>query len=84
MRFIYTVATVHHLARLAPAHLHTSGDGTGDECDERLMKIQLVLYDAVDHNKVSIRQLTFIFFLTHYMFRPLQAILKRDIQLDIC
>jgi hypothetical protein len=46
-------------------------------------KIQLVLYDAVNRNKVSIRYLPFIFFLTHYMFRPLRTILRRDIQLDI-
>jgi hypothetical protein len=38
--------------------------------------IQLVPYDDVDRNKVSIRQLVFIFLLTHYMFRPLQAILR--------
>jgi hypothetical protein len=36
----------------------------------------LVPYDAVDRNKVSIRQLVFIFLLSHYMFRPLRAILK--------
>jgi hypothetical protein len=45
---------------------------------------QLVPYDAVNRNKVSIRQLPlFIFLLTHYMFRPLRAILRRDIQLDV-
>jgi hypothetical protein len=47
--------------------------------------IQLVPYDAVDRNKVSVRQLPlFLFFLlTHYMFRPLRAILRLDIQLDV-
>jgi hypothetical protein len=45
--------------------------------------IQLILYDAVNRNKISIRQLPFIIFLTHYMFRPLRAIFRRDIQLDI-
>jgi hypothetical protein len=44
--------------------------------------IQLVLYDAVNRNKVSIQLLLFIFLLTHYMFRPLRAILRWDIQLD--
>jgi hypothetical protein len=39
----------------------------------RELRIQLVPYDAVDRNKVSIRQLVFIFFLSHYMFRPLQV-----------
>jgi hypothetical protein len=38
--------------------------------------IEVVLYDAVDRNKVSIRQFDFIFFHTHYMFRPLQAIFR--------
>jgi hypothetical protein len=41
--------------------------------------IQLVPYDAVNRNKVSIRQLSlfiYFFFLTHYMFRPLRAILR--------
>jgi hypothetical protein len=38
--------------------------------------VQLVPYDAVNRNKVSIRQLPYIFFLTHYMFRPLRAILR--------
>jgi hypothetical protein len=40
-------------------------------------------YDAVNRNKVSIRQLSLLFLLTHYMFRPLQAILRWDIQLDV-
>jgi hypothetical protein len=43
--------------------------------------IQLVPYDAVDRNKVSIRQLAFIFILSHYKFRPLRAIFRLDIQL---
>jgi hypothetical protein len=49
----------------------------------RVLRIQLVPYDAVNRNKVSIRQLPlFLFFLlTHYMFRPLRAILRWDIQL---
>jgi hypothetical protein len=40
--------------------------------------ITLVLYDAVNRNKVSIRQLPpfFIFLLTHYMFRPQRAIFR--------
>jgi hypothetical protein len=38
--------------------------------------IQLVPYDAVNRNKVSIRQLAFIFLLSHYMFRPLRGILR--------
>jgi hypothetical protein len=39
--------------------------------------IQLVPYDAVNRNKFSIRQLPlFILTLTHYMFRPLRAILR--------
>jgi hypothetical protein len=40
--------------------------------------IQLVPRDAVNRNKVSIRQLSlfYFFFLTHYMFRPLRAILR--------
>jgi hypothetical protein len=33
--------------------------------------IQLDPYDAVDRNKISIRQLAFIFLLSHYTFRPL-------------
>jgi hypothetical protein len=33
--------------------------------------------------KFSIRQLAFIFLLSHYMFRPLRAILRLDIQLDV-
>jgi hypothetical protein len=37
--------------------------------------LQLVPYDAVNRNKVSIRQLS-LFILTHYMFRPLRAILR--------
>jgi hypothetical protein len=42
----------------------------------------LVSYDVVNRNKASIRQLSlFIFLPTHYMFRPLQAILRWDIQL---
>jgi hypothetical protein len=45
--------------------------------------IQLVLYDAVNRNNVSIRWLSFILFVTHYMFRPLRAIFRWDIQLDI-
>jgi hypothetical protein len=44
--------------------------------------IQLVPYDAVSRNKVSICQFTFIFLLTHYMFRPLRAIFRWDTQLD--
>jgi hypothetical protein len=43
----------------------------------------LVLYDAVNRNKVSIHYLPLISFFTHYMFRPLRAILKWDIQLVI-
>jgi hypothetical protein len=38
--------------------------------------IQLVPYDSVARNKISIRQLAFIFLLTHYMFRLLRAILR--------
>jgi hypothetical protein len=45
--------------------------------------IQLVLLDAVNRNKVSIHSLPFILFFTHYMFRPLRAILRWDIQLVI-
>jgi hypothetical protein len=45
--------------------------------------IQQVPYDAVNRNKVSIRQLAFTFLLSHYMFRPLWAIFRWDIQLDI-
>jgi hypothetical protein len=47
------------------------------------MFLVLVPYDAVNRNKVSIRQLPlfFIFLLTHYMFLPLRAILRWDIQL---
>jgi hypothetical protein len=45
--------------------------------------IQLVLYDAVNRNKVSIHWLPLISFFTHYMFRPLRAILRWDIQLVI-
>jgi hypothetical protein len=42
----------------------------------------LVSYDAVNRNKVSIRHSPFLFFIpTHYMFRPLQAIFRWDIQL---
>jgi hypothetical protein len=44
--------------------------------------IQLVPYDAVNRNKVSIRQLPF-YFPSHYMFWPLRAIFRWDIQLDI-
>jgi hypothetical protein len=33
--------------------------------------------------KFSIRQLAFIFLLSHYMLRPLRAILRWDIQLDV-
>jgi hypothetical protein len=33
--------------------------------------------------KFSIRQLAFIFLLSHYMFRPLRAILRWVIQLDV-
>jgi hypothetical protein len=33
--------------------------------------------------KFSIRQLAFIFLLSHYMFRPLRTILRWDIQLDV-
>jgi hypothetical protein len=36
----------------------------------------LVSYDAVNRNKVSIRQLSLLFLPTHYMFRPLQAIFR--------
>jgi hypothetical protein len=43
----------------------------------------LVLYDAVNRNKLSIHQLPLISFFTHYMFRPLRAIFRWDIQLDI-
>jgi hypothetical protein len=43
----------------------------------------LVPYDAVNRNKVSIRQLVFIFLLSRYMFRPLRAILRWDIQWTI-
>jgi hypothetical protein len=41
---------------------------------------ELILYDTVNRNKVSIyiKSLYFLFF-THYMFRPLRAILKWDI-----
>jgi hypothetical protein len=46
--------------------------------------LQLVPYDTVDRNKVSIRQLAFIFLLSHYMFRPLRAIFRgEDTQSDI-
>jgi hypothetical protein len=45
--------------------------------------IQLVPCDAVNRNKVSIRQLAFIFLLSHYMFRPLRAIFRWDIQWTI-
>jgi hypothetical protein len=38
--------------------------------------IQLVPYNAVDRNKVSRRQLIFIFLLSHYVFRPLRAHLQ--------
>jgi hypothetical protein len=45
---------------------------------------ELVPYDAVNRNKVSIRQLLlFIFLLTHYMIRPLRAIFRWGIQLDV-
>jgi hypothetical protein len=45
---------------------------------------QLILYDTVSRNKVSIyiNSLYFLFF-THYMFRPLWAILRWDILLVI-
>jgi hypothetical protein len=36
----------------------------------------LVSYDAVNRNKVSIRQLSLLFLPAHYMFRPLQAIFR--------
>jgi hypothetical protein len=45
----------------------------------QLLYHNLVSYDAVNRNKVSVRQLSlFLFFLlpTHYMFRPLQAIFR--------
>jgi hypothetical protein len=45
--------------------------------------ILLVPYDAVDRNKVSIRQLVFIFLFSHYMFRPLWAIFRWGIQCTI-
>jgi hypothetical protein len=44
--------------------------------------IQLVPYDSVNRNKVSIRQLP-LYFPSHYMFRHLWAIFRLDIQLDI-
>jgi hypothetical protein len=43
---------------------------------KQVYSVQLVIYDAVNRNKVSIRQLSFIFFVTHYMFRPLWAIFR--------
>jgi hypothetical protein len=39
------------------------------------LSIHLVPYDAVNGNKVSIRQLL-LFIFTHNMFRPLRAILR--------
>jgi hypothetical protein len=36
--------------------------------------MKLIIYDAVNRNKVSILPLISIF--THYMFRPLRTILK--------
>jgi hypothetical protein len=44
--------------------------------------LQLVPYDAVNRNKVSIRQLP-LYFPSHCMFRPLRAIFRWDTQLDI-
>jgi hypothetical protein len=44
--------------------------------------VKLVPYDAVNRNKVPIRQLSLLFcLLAHYMFRPLRAILRWDMQL---
>jgi hypothetical protein len=45
--------------------------------DTLTWKQHLILYDIVNRNKVSIyiNSLYFLFF-THYMFRPLRAILK--------
>jgi hypothetical protein len=54
------------------------------ECCILLRFIQLILYDTVNRNEVSIyiNSLYFSLF-THYMFRPLRAILRRDILLVI-
>jgi hypothetical protein len=54
------------------------------ECCILLRFIQLILYDTVNRNKVSIyiNSLYFLFF-THYMFRPLRAILRWNILLII-
>jgi hypothetical protein len=55
-------------------------------CNAKLRTVQLILYDTVNRNKASIYEyincLYFLFF-THYMFRPLRAILKWDILLII-
>jgi hypothetical protein len=57
---------------------------TGSYLAQEHLSIQLVPYEAVNRNKVSIRQLPLFYFsFTHYMFRPLRAILKWDIQLDV-
>jgi hypothetical protein len=53
------------------------------ECCILLRFIQLILYDTVNRNKVSIyiNSLNFFSFLLNYMFRPLRAILRWDILL---
>jgi hypothetical protein len=55
---------------------HPTGTGLQRPLCEINHSLQLVPYDAVNRNKVSIRQLVLIFLLSHYMFRPLWAIFR--------
>jgi hypothetical protein len=52
----------------------SSSSSSSSEGENKM--VPLVPYDAVDLNKVSMRQLVFIFLLSHYMFRPLRAIFR--------